>query len=145
MAKDGNDFGQEAIDTILKAMEDHRNDFVVIVAGYPELMERFINSNPGLRSRFNKYVHFEDYDTEELIRIFNSMAKKYHYSLDAEAQGVANRKIESMVKNKTEYFANARDIHNMFERIVSSQALRVAHSAEASDEDILIIRAIDVQ
>lgn len=64
----GNDFGQEAVNTILKAMEDHRDNFVVIVAGYPELMEEFINSNPGLKSRFNKYVNFADYSSDELCR-----------------------------------------------------------------------------
>lgn len=71
----GNDYGQEAVDTLLKTMEDHRDDFIVIVAGYPELMARFADSNPRLRSRFNKYINFEDYDVEELGKIFEIMCK----------------------------------------------------------------------
>lgn len=74
-----NDYGQEAIDTLLKAMEDHRDDFIVIVAGYPELMAQFVDSNPGLRSRFNKYINFEDYNVDELGQIFKVMCKKSGY------------------------------------------------------------------
>lgn len=74
--KSENDFGQEAIDTLLKAMEDHRDDLVVIVAGYDGLMETFVHSNPGLESRFNRYLHFDDYSVEELVRIFERNAKK---------------------------------------------------------------------
>ena len=81
LAKEGNDYGQEAIDTILKAMEDRRNDFVVIVAGYSEPMHNFINSNPGLKSRFNKYFYFADYSGPELIEIFDRMCKKFDYKL----------------------------------------------------------------
>ena len=77
-----NDFGQEAVDTLLKAMEDHRDDLIVIVAGYPDLMERFLSSNPGLRSRFNKFITFEDYTGDELMSIFESMCSKQEYKLD---------------------------------------------------------------
>ena len=69
-SNNGNDYGQEAVDTLLKAMEDHRDDFIVIVAGYPELMAQFVDSNPGLRSRFNKYINFEDYNVDQLTLIF---------------------------------------------------------------------------
>ena len=84
LAKEGNDFGQEAIDTILKAMEDNRKDLVVIVAGYTNLMENFINSNPGLKSRFNKYIEFKDYSAEELIEIFDMQCRKYNYTFSTE-------------------------------------------------------------
>ena len=81
-----NDFGQEAIDTILKAMEDHRDDLVVIVAGYTDLMDRFIHSNPGLESRFNRFLLFDDYTTDEMVEIFRMQCKKGCYQLTEEAQ-----------------------------------------------------------
>ena len=87
--KGENDFGQEAVDTLLKAMEDHRDDFIVIVAGYPDLMEQFLSSNPGLRSRFNKFITFEDYTGDELMSIFESMCSKQEYNLDDAARDYA--------------------------------------------------------
>ena len=96
--KSENDFGQEAIDTILKAMEDHRDDLVVIAAGYDGLMEQFIHSNPGLESRFNRFLHFDDYSLEELLDIFRMQCKKGCYQLEPAAEeqvllacGTANR------------------------------------------------------
>ncbi len=77
LVKGGSDFGQEAIDTILKAMEDNRENFVVIVAGYPDPMEQFLGSNPGLKSRFNKSIMFEDYTEEELLSILNAFCKPF--------------------------------------------------------------------
>lgn len=79
--KSDNDFGFEAVDTLLKAMEDHRDDFIVIVAGYPEPMDEFLNSNPGLRSRFNKHINFSDYTSEELVSIFEGMCRHAGYSV----------------------------------------------------------------
>ena len=88
-SKEGNDFGQEAVETLLKAMEDHRDDLVVIVAGYDDLMEDFIHSNPGLESRFNRYFVFEDYNGEELNAIFESLCRKSMYEPDEEAVAFA--------------------------------------------------------
>ncbi len=141
LSRGENDFGQEAIDTVLKAMEDMRDDFIVIVAGYTELMEGFIDSNPGLESRFNKYIFFPDYTADELIRIFSSMCKKYGYELTEDAKPILEEKIRLMEENKGENFANARDVRNLFEKIVTNQAKRLASLPE---EDIRIITASDI-
>ena len=82
---DEKDFGQEAVDTILKMMEDNRDDLIVIVAGYTDKMEEFVNSNPGLKSRFNKYIFFSDYSGKELTKIFNNMCAKQEYVTNEEA------------------------------------------------------------
>lgn len=144
LAKEGNDFGQEAIDTLLKAMEDHRKDFVVIVAGYPDLMQKFINSNPGLKSRFNKYMNFPDYTAEELMKIFNSNCKKYDYVLEEEAIETVQKRIEKMVEEKDENFANAREVRNLFETIITNQASRVGKIDAPSDTDMVTITKEDV-
>lgn len=81
---DDDNFGQEAIDTILKMMEDHRNDLIVIVAGYTDEMKKFIGSNPGLKSRFNKYIEFEDYSEQQLLEIFKKMCVENNYTLSEE-------------------------------------------------------------
>ena len=141
LSRGENDFGQEAIDTVLKAMEDMRDDFIVIVAGYTELMEGFIDSNPGLESRFNKYIFFPDYTADELIRIFSSMCKKYGYELTEDAKPILEEKIRLMEENKGENFANARDVRNLFEKIVTNQAKRLASLPEG---DIRIITASDI-
>ncbi len=144
LAKDGNDFGQEAIDTLLKAMEDNRDSFVVIVAGYRDLMEKFINSNPGLRSRFNKYFNFKDYTSDELIRIFEKMCSKYEYTYDDETFKCIVENICQMVLNKNENFANARDIRNYFESIITRQAMRVSAMPAPTKDDMMAITVDDV-
>ena len=133
-----NDFGQEAIDTILKAMEDHRDDLVVIVAGYTELMEGFINSNPGLQSRFNKYFYFEDYTGEQLTAIFDSMCKKNGYALDAEAQETAKVFFGQLYENRDANFGNARDARNIFEDMVVRQADRLSSMDGTPDKEALM-------
>ena len=141
---DEKDFGQEAIDTILKAMEDERDDLVVIVAGYPDLMEDFINSNPGLRSRFTKYINFPDYNEDELYEIFSSLCEKYSYTYEEEAEKLIKEKISEMVKNKDENFANGRTVRSFFERIISKQASRLAKES-SEDEDMMLIKACDIE
>ena len=136
LAKEGMDFGQEAVDTVLKAMEDNRDDFVVIVAGYTEPMKTFIESNPGLKSRFNKYIEFADYTMEELTAIFLSFCKKYDYVIDDEnLERVTNllriRKLETL-----ENFANAREARNLFEKIITNQARRLQEMESPSVEDM---------
>ena len=144
LAKDGNDFGQEAIDTILKAMEDNREDFVVIVAGYTEPMEKFINSNPGLKSRFNKYIDFPDYKIEELVEIFDSNCKKYDYILEEEAKNQVKSLIMLRKTERLENFANAREVRNLFEEIITNQARRIARMDNPTDEDMRTITVDDL-
>ncbi|MDO5154348.1 MAG: AAA family ATPase [Eubacteriales bacterium] len=127
------DFGQEAVDTLLKAMEDHREDLIVIVAGYPDLMEEFLSSNPGLRSRFNKYIFFEDYKPEELFSIFESMCKHNEYTLSDEAKTYAKEYLKNRVANRPKDFANGRDVRNFLEKAMSNQASRIVELENTSD------------
>ena len=140
----GNDFGQEAIDTLLKAMEDNRDDFIVIVAGYPDLMNRFINSNPGLNSRFNKYLYFNDYNAEELEKIFMLMCEKYQYVPDDELKEKLPEFFQLMVLTKPDNFANAREVRNIFEKAVQRQSSRLYNDKEHTQEDLTVLKAEDV-
>lgn len=142
--KGGNDFGQEAIDTILKEMEDHRDDLIVIVAGYSGLMSDFIESNPGLKSRFNTYMHFPDYKADELKQIFRGMCDKYGLVLTKEADEAVDEHIEQMVKFKDENFGNARDARNFFEKVIAKQATRVAENGQATKEELMTIAVDDI-
>lgn len=143
--KEGADYGQEAIDTILKAMEDNRKDLVVIVAGYTELMKKFVESNPGLKSRFNKYIEFPDYTADELISIFELNMRKYNYTYSYEAKLAIEQMIRDREAAKGENFANARDIRNLFESIITNQATRVAEMKDPSENDITTIMTPDLK
>lgn len=139
-----NDFGQEAINTLLKAMEDNRDRLVVIVAGYTDLMEKFVNSNPGLRSRFNRYLFFEDYSPEELLEIFLLRCNKSGYTLEEEAKPVL---IDLFKKYSiySEQFGNARGVRNIFERAVVAQANRLAEEDEINKEKLMLLTADDIR
>ncbi len=139
-----NDFGKEAVETILKAMEDHRADLIVIVAGYTELMGEFIHSNPGLESRFNKYFYFEDYTGDELMDIFRSMCKKNGYTLDEETHAYAADLLRQLYEERDENFGNARDVRNIFERGVARQANRLAAMESPTKEDLMALTAADL-
>lgn len=139
----GNDFGQEAIDTILKAMEDHRDDLVVIAAGYDDLMDRFIHSNPGLESRFNRFLHFEDYSPEELLEIFKMRCAKGCYELEPEAEGLVRDFLREENRDP-ESFGNARGVRNVFERVLVCQAGRLAGQETVTREDLQKLTAADV-
>ena len=147
LAKDNsfNDYGQEAIDTILKAMEDHRDDLVVIVAGYPGLMERFINSNPGLKSRFNRYITFEDYTPSELLEIFESMCKKSGYTTDYTVDHYVLEYFTNKYNHRDDFFANGREVRNFFERAAVNQANRLAIAYGISGDDIAMLTLEDVE
>ena len=130
-----NDFGQEAIDTLLKAMEDHRKDLVVIVAGYDGLMDTFIHSNPGLESRFNRFLHFEDYTPEQLLEIFKMQCKKGCYELTDDAAQRVREILEDESENQIS-FGNARGVRNVFEKILVAQANRIAGMENVTKEDL---------
>lgn len=142
--KSDNDFGQEAIDTVLKAMEDNRDDLVVIVAGYDELMEQFIHSNPGLESRFNRYLHFDDYSTDEMVDIFKMQCKKGSYVLADGVEAEVREFIDEANDAGGITFGNARGVRNLFEQILTEQANRLAQKDEFTKEDLMTITAEDV-
>lgn len=139
-----NDFGQEAVDTILKAMEDNRDDLVVIAAGYTEQMHAFIESNPGLRSRFNRYLEFTDYTPGEMLEIFTRNCKKSCYELEEAGGRALLSYFENMTDAKRCTFGNARGVRNVFERILSCQANRLAEKETVSREDLMQILLEDV-
>lgn len=140
----GNDFGREAVDTLLKAMEDHREDFIVIVAGYPELMAQFIDSNPGLRSRFNKYINFEDYNVEELGKIFRIMCKNAGYTPTEEVIAYATQLFEGKYKNRGKNFANAREVRNFLEKAMMKQADRLFYMKNPTNTELCTLEMVDV-
>ena len=140
-----NDFGREAIEVLLKGMEDHREDLIVIVAGYPDLMRDFIHSNPGLESRFNKYFLFEDYNGGQLADIFRSMCKKNGYAMDEATDRAAAEAFELMYQQRDENFGNARDVRNIFETAVARQANRVAALSAPTREDLMGLTLSDLE
>ena len=139
-----NDFGPEALDTLVKLMEDHRDDLVVIVAGYTEEMKQFLKSNTGLVSRFNKFIEFRDYSTDELTDIFCVMADKSGYSVEEGAVRAIREILETMTDRERETFGNARGIRNMFEKIVVNQANRVVEFEEPTLVQLSSICECDV-
>ena len=141
--KSENDFGQEAIDTILKAMEDHRDDLVVIVAGYTDLMDRFIHSNPGLESRFNRFLLFEDYTSDEMLDIFKMQCKKGCYQLSDGVEELVRDYITEE-NGDPETFGNARGVRNIFEHILVAQNNRLAAMETVTKEDLMTLTQDDV-
>ena len=138
----GNDYGQEAISTILKRMEDYRDRLVVIVAGYKNEMQRFIDSNPGLQSRFNRYIDFPDYSGDELSQIFKMYMQKNQYALSKEAEAYLKERFEYAVAHKDRNFGNARYARNVFEKSIQAQANRLANEKDL-DKDKLTELTVD--
>ena len=138
-------FGAEAIEAILKAMEDHRDELVVIVAGYTELMHKFIDSNPGLSSRFNKYFEFKDYTGDELLGIFKSFCKKNGYQIEPETETMLKERFTKMYEERDENFGNARMVRNVFEKSIGVQADRLAALDEVTDDQLRIITKEDLE
>jgi len=141
----GNDFGRESIETMLKLMEDHRDDLIVIVAGYSDPMERFITSNPGLESRFNRYFFFEDYNSEQLYEIFDLMCIKSEYILTDDAKEYAREHFKKIYEMRDENFGNARHVRNFFENIVSIHSDRVSALEEHTRDDLTTIVLEDLE
>ena len=140
-----NDFGREAIETILKAMEDHRDDLIVIVAGYTGPMETFLSSNPGLESRFNKYFFFPDYNGEQLMAIFRKQCEKNSYTLSEEAEKAAVELFTQLYEERGDNFGNGRDVRNCFEDMIVRQSNRVAAMDSPSKEDLMAVLPEDLE
>jgi stage V sporulation protein K len=121
----GNDFGSEAVNILLKRMEDQRDDFAVIVAGYTEPMSEFISSNPGLRSRFNRYFNFDHFKPSELLEIFEQFCKKSDFQLSEDARDKLLMTFELLFEKKNDSFGNARTVRNLFEICIQQQANRL--------------------
>jgi Holliday junction resolvasome RuvABC ATP-dependent DNA helicase subunit len=140
----GMDYGREAIETLLKLMEDHRDRLIVIVAGYAGLMEKFLESNPGLRSRFNRFFTFPDYTADQLYEVFRRMVAQGHYQMDEAAAARAHALIVECSAQRGPHFGNARVVRNLFERMLMRQADRLASDAHITREELATITADDL-
>jgi AAA+ superfamily predicted ATPase len=140
----GRDFGQEAIDVLLKRMEDYRDRLVVIVAGYTDEMVTFIESNPGLESRFNRYFYFKDYAPEELLAIFEKMCGKSHFKLTPAAKEKLHQLFEGLYTKRDRNFGNGRLVRNLFEKTIERQANRLAVLSNFTDELLMTLQPDDI-
>lgn len=141
---EGQDFGLEAIDTLLKLMEDNRNDLIVIVAGYTEKMGKFLSSNPGFKSRFNKYLSFDDYSPEQLKEIFVRLCESGSFKPTIEAEEKLLRVLKTLYEVKDETFGNARLARNLFENTINNQANRIITLTEITEELLSTIEGADI-
>lgn len=145
LVQGGEDYGNEAIATLLKRMEDNRDNLVVIVAGYPDEMHKFINANPGLKSRFNNYIDFQDYNADELTRIFETYVRKYNYTLTSEARDFVYKNMKTQIARHDRNFGNARYARNLFEKSIQVQANRLAADKDRKTEDLSVITVDDIK
>lgn len=138
------DYGAEAIATLLKRMEDNRDRLVVILAGYSDEMQQFIDSNPGLQSRFNRYIHFPDYEADELLQIFKLLLSKHDFVMTADGEKKLVQKLTDAVLTKTKNFGNARFVRNLFEKTLENQAVRLSAQPRISHTDLITIHSEDI-
>jgi SpoVK/Ycf46/Vps4 family AAA+-type ATPase len=138
----GDEFGAEAVATLLKRMEDDRDQLVVIVAGYPAPMTTFLDANPGLRSRFPRTIEFPDYTDDELVEIFESISEHHHYRLEAGARDAARSYFAREPRGPS--FGNGRLARNLFEDCITRQASRLVAVADPSNDELVTLVAADV-
>ena len=146
-SSDGDSFGAEAIDTLLKRLEDDRGKFICIVAGYTDQMHDFIDSNPGLKSRFTQTIHFDDYTPDELTQIFLNLAEAKKFTIDEETQGAIHRQFEQLYLRRDKNFGNAREARRIFDEAVEKQSQRLVSlmgSPGFQEEDMYHITADDL-
>jgi replication-associated recombination protein RarA len=141
---DGQDFGQEAIDTLLKLMEDNRDDLIVIVAGYTEKMNKFLDSNPGLRSRFNKYLNFEDFTPPQLVEVFEKFCNASDFSLTVDAKKKVSGLFKVLHDQRDDTFGNGRLARNVFEQTVNLQASRIIATSNVNRAVLSTIESPDI-
>lgn len=141
--KGENDYGKEAIDTLLKEMEDHRDDLVVIAAGYPQEMDKFLQSNPGLPSRFNKKIYFEDYSPEELTDIFLLNCRQEDYQVDAFTISYVRNLFTEQYDKRDKFFGNGRYVRNFYEKVMGEQVDRLEELGDNATKDELMRITID--
>lgn len=138
------DYGAEAVATLLKRMEDDRDSLVVIVAGYTNEMKRFIDSNPGLQSRFSRYINFPDYSADELYKIFRMYLRKNQYTITQEAATKLQQELKHVVDNKTRNFGNARYVRNLFEKTIQCQANRLSKAPKPTANELAELTLADI-
>ncbi|WP_419720223.1 stage V sporulation protein K [Oceanobacillus massiliensis] len=139
------DFGKEAIDTIVKHMEDNHDDFVLILAGYPYEMDRFLTFNPGLESRFPFILDFDDYEVGQLMEIAHRMADEREYKLSREAEWELRNHLFKKLNEKTRNFSNARYVRNVIERAIRLQAVRLLSQSSYTNKDLVLLTGSDLQ
>ncbi|MFD1018275.1 AAA family ATPase [Thalassobacillus hwangdonensis] len=139
------DFGKEAVDTIVKCMEDHHNEFIIILAGYPKEMERFTSLNPGLKSRFPISLDFPDYDSGELLEIAIDMVQDKQYRFSKQAEWKLRQHFQQLLKNKPYNFSNGRHVRNIVEDAVRKHAIRVVEHPAPNAELLMTIESRDLQ
>lgn len=139
------DFGKEAIDTLVKAMEDHKTEIILILAGYEKEMERFLRTNPGLRSRFPIHLHFPDYNSEELLEIAHLMVKERQYQLSVGAAEYLNNYLQAQLETTRANFSNARLVRNLVEKAIRRQALRLVNRRLYSRDELMLLTREDVE
>lgn len=137
-------YGRECLTELTKALEDYRSDLVVIVAGYEDQMNQFFNSNPGLKSRFNYFIHFKDYSVEELLEIFLYICSENDYLISKEAQDKVKDIFQKSINEKDNLKSNGRLARNIFDSVVMNQAKRLARSQSFSKETLQLITSEDI-